>query len=202
MLLGLDDSWEVLGVDIQVVENRVRIVLQARDAASFACSLCGNACPRHDHAPERSWRHLDTMQFETTIVARVPRTDCNECGVKTCEVPWAEPHGRFTLMFEAFAIRVLQAAASIKQAQELLRLSWRSLQTIMDRAVERGLALRELDEVTHLGIDEKNMRTKTIDISVLTDLDESRVLEVSEGRDTAAADKLWSTLSDDQKLNV
>jgi transposase len=201
-LLGLDDSWEVLDVDLRVVEQRVRIVLQARDTASFACSICGTACPRHDHAPERSWRHLDTMPFETTIVARVPRTDCPECGVKTCDVSWAEPHGRFTLMFEAFAIRVLQAAASIKQAQELLRLSWRSLQTIMDRAVERGLALRELDEVTHAGIDEKSFGRGQDYISVLTDLDESRVLEVSQGRDTAAADKLWSTLSDDQKLNV
>jgi hypothetical protein len=37
-------------------------------------------------------------------------------------VPWAEPHGRFTLLFEAFAIHVLQAAASVEQARRLLRL--------------------------------------------------------------------------------
>ncbi len=36
-----------------------------------------------DHAPERTWRHLDTMQFETVLVARVPRADCKACGVKT-----------------------------------------------------------------------------------------------------------------------
>ena len=70
---------------------------------------------------------MDTMQFETVMRARVPRTDCPECGVKTCAVPWADLHGRFTLMFEAFAVRVLQAASSVEQASKLLGLNWKGL---------------------------------------------------------------------------
>ncbi len=62
------------------------------------------------------------MQFETVLVAATPRTKCPQCGVKTCRVPWAEPHGEFTLMFEVFAIRVLQAAGSVEQARVLLGL--------------------------------------------------------------------------------
>ena len=38
----------------------------------------------------------------------------------------------------------------------LLRLTWDSVQRFMDRAVERGLERRELDEVRHVGIDEKS----------------------------------------------
>ncbi|WP_419630878.1 transposase family protein [Thiolapillus sp.] len=30
-----------------------------------ACPECGAACPRHDTRKERTWRHLDTMQFAT-----------------------------------------------------------------------------------------------------------------------------------------
>ncbi|MFN5322613.1 MAG: transposase family protein [Planctomycetota bacterium] len=37
----------------------------------------------------RTWRHLDLMQFETILRARVPRSDCPSCGVKTTTVPWA-----------------------------------------------------------------------------------------------------------------
>lgn len=37
------------------------------------CPGCGEACSKADHAPERTWRHLDTMQFETVLAARVPR---------------------------------------------------------------------------------------------------------------------------------
>ena len=36
----------------------------------------------------------------------------------------AGKHSRFTLMFEAFAVKVLQAASNVKKAAELLKLSW------------------------------------------------------------------------------
>jgi hypothetical protein len=36
--------------------------------------------------------------------------DEGSCGVKTIAVPLAENHSRFTLLFKAFAIEVLQAS--------------------------------------------------------------------------------------------
>ena len=200
-LLGLSRAWRVVDVDLSLEDQRVRIALESTGQA-FCCSQCGETRPLKDHAPERSWRHLDTMQFETILVARVPRTKCVQCGVKTCSVPWAGPHSRFTLMFEAFSVRVLQVAGSIEQARLLLNLTWSSVQKIMDRAVERGLAERELDDVPHVGMDEKSFRKGQDYVSVMTDIDGSRVLEVSQGRDEQAADVLWETLTDDQQGNV
>lgn len=136
------------------------------------------------------------MQFETRLVARVPRTNCAACGVKTCEVPWAEPHGRFTLLFDAFAIRVLQAASSVEAARRLLNLSWSSVQAIIDRAVERGLIRRELEEIRHVGLDEKSFGRGQNYVSVMTDIDGSRVLDVVAGRDEVAADALWECMGD------
>ena len=60
---------------------------------------------------------MDTMQFQTVLTARVPRTNCPQCSVKTCDVPWAEPHSCFTSMFEAFAVHVLLASATVEQAK-------------------------------------------------------------------------------------
>ncbi|WP_434092575.1 transposase family protein [Roseiconus lacunae] len=31
---------------------------------SVCCPECNKQCARHDTAPERTWRHLDTMQFK------------------------------------------------------------------------------------------------------------------------------------------
>jgi len=201
MLLGLDEAWQVKGVELSLEEQRVQIHLEATGKQA-CCSECGEQRSLKDHAPQRTWRHLDTMQFETILTAKVPRTKCPDCGVKTCVVPWAEPHGRFTLMFEAFAIRVLQAAASAEQASILLNLNWKSTQNIMDRAVERGLATRELDDVKHIGIDEKSFRKGHDYISVMTDIDQSRVVDVAQGRDEAAADNLWNTFSEEEKESV
>jgi transposase len=66
------------------------------------------------------------MQFETVLVARTPRVNCPEHGVKTIEVPWAGKNSRITLMFEAFAIRVLQACETVSSGAGLLRLDWHS----------------------------------------------------------------------------
>ena len=200
-LLGLSEAWRVVEVELSLESQRVVIRLE-HASGPVVCPECGAACARKDHAAERSWRHLDTMQFETVLTARVPRSDCSQCGVKTVVIPWALPHGRFTRMFEAFAIRVLQAASNIEKARHLLRLSWGSLQLLLNRAVERGLARRDLEEVRHLGLDEKSFGRGQDYVSVMTDITGHRVLEVSEGRDEAAAGELWKTLSAQQKQNV
>ncbi|MFO0251845.1 MAG: helix-turn-helix domain-containing protein [Planctomyces sp.] len=48
--------------------------------------------------------------------------DEGSCGVKPIAVPWAENHSRFTLLFEAFAIEVLQASLSIQSAARGFRI--------------------------------------------------------------------------------
>src|SRR5690606_19454215 len=54
----------------------------------------------------------------------------------------------------------------------------------------------------NLGIDEKNFGAGHSYISILTDLENSRVLEVTEDRTQAAADALWDTLSEHQRSQV
>ena len=96
------------------------------------------------------------MQFTTQIRARIPQCECPEHKVTTVKAPWTQPGSRFTRMFEAFAVQVLLASASVVQSVELLRLDWDSLQRIMYRAVERGLVRRAIDKVQAVGSYEKN----------------------------------------------
>lgn len=200
-LLGLNSDWSVEDVDLDLAENQVVIRL-AFIGSSVCCPQCEASCSRHDMAPERVWRHLDTMQFKTEIRAAVPRSRCKECGVKTVGVPWAGKHSRFTWMFEALAIKVLQAAANVKRAAELLGLSWDAMHSIIERAVERGLSRRELEGIYHVGIDEKSFGSGQDYISLMTDLNSNRVLEVSAGRTIESCDKLWETLSEQQKAAI
>jgi transposase len=202
LLLGVGSPWEVKNVELKLAEKKVEIELGWQWGAAAKCPECGRECSIHDCAPERTWRHLDTMQFTTLIRARTPRSDCPEHGVKTMQVPWAAPQGRFTLLFERFAVEVLLASASISQACELLGISWDTAQEIMRRAVERGLERRQLEELKHLGMDEKSFKRGQSYITLLTDLEESRVLDVVEERTVEAADQLWETLSPEQKQTV
>src|ERR1700734_1701471 len=100
LLLGLDTAWRVDSVRLETDQKRVEISL-GHVGVALTCPECGAACSRYDTGQQRYWRHLDTMQFETQITARVPRCNCANCGIKTVAVPWAGKHSRFTLMFEA-----------------------------------------------------------------------------------------------------
>jgi len=202
LLLGVGSPWEVKTVELKLPEKKVEIELGWQWGQSASCPECGRACALHDCAPERTWRHLDTMQFTTLIRARTPRANCPEHGVKTIQVPWAAPQGRFTLLFERFAVDVLLASASVSQACALLGISWDTAHEIMRRAVARGLEQRQLEGLKYLGMDEKNFKRGQSYITLLTDLEQSRVLDVVEERTRQAADQLWTTLSPAQKQAV
>jgi transposase len=200
-LLGLDESWRVANVALQPLEKRVEITVE-HVGGRLTCPECGAGGPQADRAEERTWRHLDTMQFETRIRAAVPRCRCPACGVKTIAVPWADKHARFTLLFEAFAVEVLAACTTVQQAADLLSLHWEAAHAIMQRAVARGLRRRATDEVTQIGFDEKSFGRGHDYVSVMTDLDTHRVLEVVPERTEEATEQLWKTLPEEQRKQV
>jgi transposase len=201
-LLGLEKPWVVADVQLDLEDMRVEIALEHPNGEGVTCPCCGEGCPIADRGAERKWRHLDTMQFSTELVARVPRADCPGCGVKTVAVPWAQKGSRFTLMFEAFAIGVIDASSSIKKAAALLGMGWDAVHRIMERAVQRGVGRRGELEIERVGMDEKSFRKGHRYISLLNDLDGGRVLEVVEGRKEAAADALWESLGEAGRASV
>jgi len=201
LLLGLDAAWEVSEVSL-CLEGKCVEILVTHTGGQVECPECGAGCSIADHAPERTWRHLDTMQFETRLRARVPRANCQACGVKTTAVPWAGKHSRFTLLFEALAIEVIQACGNVKAAAGLLGLDWDSVHRIMERAVERGLERRQVQALQYVGIDEKSFGRGHSYVSLLVDLTGARVLEVVEERTEAAADGLWEALPQEQKQQI
>ena len=105
-LLGLATPWTVGRVEMDVHGLRVDVHLAHAAAARFACPECGKECSVYDHASPRQWRHLDSCHFHTVLHARAPRVNCPEHGVRVVELPWAEPGGRFTRLFEALAIEL------------------------------------------------------------------------------------------------
>ena len=202
LLLGIRSPWQVQQADLDLAARRVEIVVEHDPESAVSCPQCGASCPRHDHAPERTWRHLDVMQFTTLIRAKVPRANCLEHGVGTVRTPWAEPNSRFTLLFEAFAVQVIAACRSLTQAADLLRLDWDGVQRVLDRAVERGLARRRTEGLRYVGLDEKSFGRGQDYVSLMTDLKGQRVLEVVAGRDTNQAVTLWESLPAAQRAKI
>ena len=200
LLLGLKDPWYVDDVNLAFGNtNPDQVVITLKHSPGrFKCSECGAECPVADHTKERTWRHLDTMQFQTYIVAAVPRTGCRRCGDKVVEVPWAVPHGRFTLMFEAFALIVIQNSKSYSAAANILRCSYDVVERIVEQAVERGLKRRGELTPKRIGIDEKAWRAGREGDSfatIVTDLESKTVLSLELGKDAAAATEAMAKIT-------
>jgi len=204
-ILGITAPWFVESVDINHQQTSITVVLAHATAPSlFRCPKCAADAPVYDHHKARTWRHLDTCQFETFLSAQVPRVNCRACGILTVQVPWAAPHGRFTLLFECFALDILFTAQVQSRAAELLRLTSDQVRYLMQRAVERGLARRNSQRpIAHLMVDEKSLQTGQHYVSVLSDGTQGAVLEVVEHRTNEAASALFEqALSASQKAAV
>ena len=122
-LLGLQSPWTVSRVNLDVKRQCVDGWAEHLEDATWACSHCAQTLPLYDHAEERTWRHLDSCQFQTHLHARIPRVACGEHGVVQVVVPWAEPRSRFTRLFERLAIDVL-SHCDVSGAARILRISW------------------------------------------------------------------------------
>ena len=201
-LLELTKDWRVIDVQLKIAEQRVEILVAWKGSRRAPCPECGQRCGLYDMREERQWRHLDTMHLETRILCRLPRCQCPEHGVHTVSAPWAGKHSRYTLLFEAFAVLVLQACSTVQAACKLLGLSWRQVDEIRTRAVERGMRRRTAEPIDYLGMDEKSFGRGQDYVSLLTDLKQGRVLEVAPARDTEAAERLLGSLSEQQRAEA
>ncbi len=200
-ILGIPTPWFVERVELKLEEGEVHVHLQHRDNAAWRCPECDRECSLYDHTSSRVWRHLDTCQYQTLLHATTPRTNCPEHGVHAVRLPWAEPHSRFTLLFERLAIEWLLAASQTAVA-ERLGLSWDEVHGIMQRAVARGLKRREAEAIPRIGVDEKAFRKGHKYATLVTDLDQSRVLYVAEDRKPTSLDSFWETLTAEQMASI
>ena len=201
-LLGLSAPWSVSRVELELDRNRITVHVECDKGVVWGDPETG--CDRaHVHGwVQREWRHLDTCQFETRIVAEVPRLKYKSGRVEDATVPWAERYSRITVMMEAFVVRLLQAASNVSRVARLINLDWHTVNGVIARAVRRGLARRAQEPVRHLGLDEKRFARRHNYATVLTDVDRSRVWDVTPGRKLEDAQRVLSTLSPERRAGV
>ena len=184
-ILDLTPPWTVVTVDVDVKRQEILVKVDA-GPGPFPCPECQAEVSGYDRKPRR-WRHLDTCQFTTWIEAVVPRVECPTHGLKQIPVPWAEPGSQFSALFERFAIDLLREC-SVQGGADLLRITWDEAWGIKARAVTQGLARRGHEVVAHLGVDEKALAKRHRYLTVVADLDRSRVLYLAR---TTGSKRAW-----------
>jgi transposase len=200
-LLGLTAPWTVERVELDLAKGHVEVYVGHAPGQRFACPECGQELAVYDHLSERTWRHLDSMQFLTFLHARPPRVSCTQHGVRQVGLPWAEAGSRFTRLFEALGITVLQAC-NVKRASEILRLSWDEAWHIMERAVLRGRAAKGQAIPKLLGVDEKAIAKGHRYMTLVCDLQAATVEYVGEERREASLAAYFAAFPQDSRAQI
>ena len=117
-ILGIPAPWAVTEVELSMAAGAVTVHVEHDTGVQLLCPHCRTSCPGYDHR-SRTWRHLDTCQFKTLIVAKVPRVTCPIHGVVTVPVPWAETRSGFTALYEALVLDWLKEASIQAVARQL-----------------------------------------------------------------------------------
>jgi transposase len=200
-ILGLVEPWQVESVVLKPQAQEIEVRVGFADTL-WGCPQCQQRMQVHDYE-ERRWRHLDSCQFKTMIVCRVPIVRCPEHGSQTVAVPWAEKYGRFTRLFERLAIDVM-LECSIRGACEILRLSWDEADGIKQRAVKRGLARKVPTVMPRLCVDEKGMGHGQNYLTIVAEVtaEQTTVQYVGEDRQRESLDAFWTSLTAEQLAGV
>lgn len=196
-ILGIRSPWRVHDVALELDAGKVEVFVEAEPDAPMHCPHCQVPAPRYDKR-RRRWRHLDTCQYQTVLVADLPRVSCSEHGVTQVHAPWAEPDSRFTALFEAVVIEWL-GEASISAVARRMGLGWDAIDAIMARAVARGLARRDTtSDYPDLDVDEVAFRKGREYLTVVSDPGTGAVIHLAEGRTKASLSEFYDTLSEEQ----
>ena len=189
-LLGLERPWSVQAVTLKLEEEVIEVEVACSNR-HWVCPECGKRMHLHG-TQRRTWRHLDSCQLKTILVADVPRAKCPEHGTTVVQVPWAEKHSRFTALFERLAIDVLRDC-SIEAARKFLRMSWDEADLVKAKAVDRGQKRKGVVEAPAICIDEKSVGRGHDYVSVVMKLTaQGPIVDyIGDGRAEDSLDGFW-----------
>lgn len=196
-ILGISTPWFVEYVELK--ESVVHVFVACDGELTLRCPTCDQEASRYDAKP-RTWRHLDTCQYQTLIHCNIPRTDCPDHGVLQIDVPWAQKNGRFTQLFENTVIDWLQEL-SINAVARRFNLSWNAVDRIMRDAVERGLKQRGRLNIQDLSVDEVSRKKGHQYVTVVSNK-QGQVISVYSGKDKASLAAFYASLTPGQRADI
>jgi len=140
LALGIKSPWKISSVDFLdgPPEKQLHIKIDFKKGSKFP-GESGELCDIHD-TKEKTWRHLNFFQHECYLHCRVPRIKTKDGKVQMIEVPWARAGSGFTLLFEAFAMMLIEKEMPVSKAGELLNVNPHRIWTIFNYCIEKAYA--------------------------------------------------------------
>lgn len=143
---------------------------------------------------ERVWQHLNFFQHRCFIHARVPRVKNSLGKVETVQCPWARAGSGFTLMFEAYAMLLIENEMAVNKVAATLGVVANRLWLVFNYWIEKAIKVDDLSQVSSIGIDETSSKKGHEYVTVVADTESKRTIFVAENRDMETLKAFKETL--------
>ena len=201
-LLNFGSDWQIDDVKVNEKIKEIDIFLKYSRSTCFFFFFEPD-CLIYDFTAARSIRHLDLFDYKTFVNFRTPRAKTSKGNVVKIPVPFADSRVSFTYLFEIKVIKTLELSKNQTATAKYLNTTFEIIHHIMERAVNRGLNKRNLDDLTDISLDEKSVFDGHNYITILSDPIQKRVIDIIMGRKKEDVEELfYSTLSSKQRSKM
>lgn len=191
MALGLGKPWYVKKIDMikpeATIQGQIDVFIDFEKGFKFP------AGKTHDTV-ERTWQHLNFFQHRCFLHARVPRVKTDGDNTETVQVPWARPGSRFTLLFEAFSMLLIESEMPVSKAADIMDVYPQRLWNMFSYWIEKAHQADDQSQVTVLGIDETSSKKGHSYMTVAVDMKERRVVYAVPGKGAYTIDAIGKHL--------
>lgn len=196
MALGLQSPWTVSQIVFEptVKGSVLQLHIGFAPGAQFPDDT-GALCPVHDTV-KRQWQHLNFFEHPCFLHCAVPRIRASNGKVVTIAVPWSRPGSGFTLLCEAFAMALIERNMPVSRVGQMLSVYPQRLWKMFSYWVDKARQADRLDTVTRLGVDETSSKKGHQYVTLGVDLDTSRVIHVTPGKDSATIESIAKALEE------
>lgn len=194
MGLGLLSPWEVKSVSFEETQDgkELHIHIDFSRGARFVNDK-GESVSVYD-TEEKEWRHLNFFEHKCYLHCRVPRIRMSDGKVRMVEVPWARPGSGFTLLFEAYTMKLIESEMPVSSVAKQTKVTAPRIWRVFHHWVSKARARIDLSGVQRIGIDETSSRKGHNYITNFVDFDTRELIYSTEGKGEASIESFVKEL--------
>lgn len=178
-------SFVYSNVRLDAGKNRDSLVVTIRPRKNgvVLCSCCGKECSVYDRLSAREFNFVPLWNIRVVFEYKMRRVNCPTCGVKVEKIPWATGKSHTTTAFQIFLAQWARKL-SWKETAESFGSCWDTVYRSVKMVVRYGLAHRNLDGITAIGVDEVQYKKgqKYITLVYQINAEKRRLLYVGKNR--------------------
>ena len=185
MGLNLPSPWKVVKSEFRIPDGsnvRELHIWIDFDRGSTFLSSKGTVLSPHDTI-DKEWRHLNFFEHPCYLHARVPRLKTDASSIEMVKVPWARSNSGFTMLFEAFAMALIEEETPVNSVAKTVKEYPNRIWTIFRHWVSCGKCSLNLSDVRRIGVDETSRRKGHSYITQFVNLDTRETIFVCPGKD-------------------